>query len=222
MKVSWLELAKKKLKDGGSIYVFFAPLNMYEIECWIRKNLTLKNIIVWWHPNLHSARTNYGNDRYKSSWDVVFYAVKGKTAKHGKNVSSEAWKFDGCGMDVQKYWQPRPLLHKAQKPLRLLEKFITVSSCKGELVVDPFVGSGVTAIACFRTDRMFKGCDRNEEFVRLAQRRLELYSICKDLQRVDKMMMHEQKRIQKKDNNSSFASSKLKKPKHKHPVQVIF
>lgn len=184
-QLEWLERAKKVLKQGGSFYMFFAPMNMFEVEKWIRSNLTLKNLIVWYHPNLYGSGLSYGKDRYKSTWDIVFYAVKGQKAKHGKNISAVAYIETGRGFDVMIYAQPRPLLHKAQKPLGLIEKFIICSSNEGDLVCDPFVGVGTTAIACVRTKRRFIGCDNNEMFVELARQRVDNIG---DLKKFDKMI----------------------------------
>jgi len=169
----WLSEAKRVLKEGGSIYVFFAPLNMYGVMGFIRENFTLKNIIVWHHPNLYGAGLSYGSDRFKSTWDVVFYAVKGGKAKHGQSVSQLAYKLTGRGFDVMIYPQPRPLLHKAQKPLDLVKKLILVSSLRGDLVLDPFFGSGTTAVACKETGRRFIGFDNDPRCLEIAKKRLE-------------------------------------------------
>jgi len=171
----WLEEVKRLMKEGASLYVFFAPLNMYGVEGWIRKNLTLKNVMVWWHPNLYGAGMSYGSDRWKSTWDVVFYAVKGERAKHGKKVAEEGYKFNphGGGFDVMVYPQPRPLLHKAQKPLELVMKLVYCSSNEGDVVLDPFLGSGTTAVACERLGRRWIGVEIEERFCEIARKRIE-------------------------------------------------
>lgn len=169
----WLKEVKRVMKEGASLYLFFAPMNMYGVEGWIRQNLTLKNLIVWYHPNLYGAGLSYGSDRYKSTWDVVFYAIKGNKAKHGKNVSQEGYLKAGSGFDVVVEPQPRPLLHKAQKPLKIIERFIICSSNEGDMVLDPFLGSGTTAVACKRLGRRFIGIEIEEKFIQIAQRRIE-------------------------------------------------
>ena len=168
----WLKEINRILKTGGSLYVFFAPLNMYGIEGYIRKNFKLKNICVWYHPNLYGAGTSYGQDRWKSTWDVIFYAVKGDRAKHGKNISQEAWKKYGRGFDVFEFPQPRPLLHKAQKPLELVKKLIDVSSNEGDIVLDPFLGSGTTMKACLELNRNCIGIEKELEYIQITKRRL--------------------------------------------------
>jgi site-specific DNA-methyltransferase (adenine-specific) len=171
----WLEKIKRVMKEGASLYVFFAPLNMYEVEGWIRKNLTLKNVMVWFHPNLYGAGLSYGSDRWKSTWDVVFYAVKGERAKHGKKVAEEGYRLDprGGGFDVMVYPQPRPLLHKAEKPLELVMKLVHCSSNEGDVVLDSFLGSGTTAVACERLWRKWIGIEIEERFCEVAKKRIE-------------------------------------------------
>jgi len=171
-QILWLEKVKKILKEKGSFYCFFAPLNMYEIEGWIRKNLNLKNILVWHHPNLYGSGMSYGNDRYKSTWDVIFYAVKGEKAKHNKKIAEIAYLFDGRGFDVMIYPQPRPLLHKAQKPLQLITKLVYCSSEKESIVLDPFFGSGTTAIACEKLNRRWIGIEIDKTFCEVAKKRI--------------------------------------------------
>jgi len=158
---------------------------MYGVEGWIRQNLNLKNIIVWYHPNLYGAGKSYGKDRYKSTWDVVFYAVKGNKAKHNINVSSQAYIKTGKGFDVNIYPQPRPLLHKAQKPIDLIRKFIICSSEINDIVLDPFVGVGTTAIACCMENRDCIGIDINKDFINYANIRIKNIN---NLKLVDKQL----------------------------------
>lgn len=169
----WLEEAKRVLKEGGSIYVFFAPLNMYGVEGWIRRNLTLKNVLVWFHPNLYGCGLRYGTDRYKLSWEVVFYAVKGERAKHGKYIAVEAYKRYGRGMDVFNIPAPIPRYRLGQKPLKLIMRFVDLSSEPGDTVLDPFFGTGTTAVACKILGRNFIGFDNDPECLKIAVERVK-------------------------------------------------
>jgi len=168
----WLEEAYRVLKEGGSIYVFFAPLNMYGVEGWIREHFTLKNLIVWHHPNLYGAGMSYGRDRFKSTWDMIFYAVKGNQAKHSKNIAQESYLRALRGFDVMIYPQERPLLHKAQKPLKLVRRLVYLSSEEGDWILDPFFGSGTTAVACKELRRNFIGFDNDPKCLEIAKQRI--------------------------------------------------
>jgi DNA modification methylase len=66
----------------------------------------------------------------------------------------------------------RELLHTIQKPERLIERIVKASSNKGDLVFDPFVGSGTVPVVCDRLERYFLGCEMNVEYIGLANQRL--------------------------------------------------
>jgi site-specific DNA-methyltransferase (adenine-specific) len=64
-------------------------------------------------------------------------------------------------------------VHETQKPLSLIEFLIKLTTRKGQIVLDPFIGSGSTAIACKRLKRQFIGFEVNKEYVELSNRRLQ-------------------------------------------------
>jgi site-specific DNA-methyltransferase (adenine-specific) len=70
------------------------------------------------------------------------------------------------------YQAPKTKTHPTEKPLALMEYFVSTYTNEGDLVVDPFVGSGTTAIACRNLKRRFIGGDMNPEYVEMAQLRL--------------------------------------------------
>ncbi len=188
----WLEQIKRIMKEGASFYCFFAPMNMYNIEGWIRTNLTLKNVAVWYHPNLYAAGMSYGKDRWKSTWDVIFYAVKGSISKCTKNISTHAWRNWQRGFDVFYIPDERPKLHKAQKPLKLIMKLIDASSNEGDLVLDPFIGSGTTAVACERLGRKWIGIELEEKFCNIVKNRIT--GVNEDILRMSKLFNSETKK----------------------------
>ena len=67
----------------------------------------------------------------------------------------------------------RDLLHTVQKPEKLIERIIKASSNHGELVFDPFVGSGTVPVVCERLGRLYVGCEINSRYVDIANIRLE-------------------------------------------------
>ena len=64
-------------------------------------------------------------------------------------------------------------IHITQKPVALMEEFILLSSKEGDLVLDPFMGSGTTAVACHKTNRRFIGFELDEEYHKAAVRRVD-------------------------------------------------
>ena len=67
----------------------------------------------------------------------------------------------------------RAMLNTIQKPENLIERLVKASSNEGDLVFDPFCGSGTTPVVCKRLNRAFIACDINSEFVHLAELRLK-------------------------------------------------
>ena len=66
-------------------------------------------------------------------------------------------------------------VHSTQKPLELLYRIIISSSKAGELILDPFMGSGTTGCACALEGRDFIGIEREAEYVEIAEKRIEYY-----------------------------------------------
>src|SRR5947199_7596782 len=77
-------------------------------------------------------------------------------------------------------WEKRFGKHPTQKPVALLERILLASSHEGDLVLDPFSGSGTTLLAAFRLRRHALGCELSAEFLTLSLRR-----ICSNLVQVD-------------------------------------
>jgi len=63
--------------------------------------------------------------------------------------------------------------HKGQKPLELIKFFIKASSNENDLILDPFIGSGTTAVACIQTNRNFIGMEISPEYCKIANKRIE-------------------------------------------------
>ena len=64
-------------------------------------------------------------------------------------------------------------VHPTQKPLSLFEDLVLKHSNQGDLIVDPFLGSGTTGVAAVRNSRRFAGCDLDNNYVEIARERIE-------------------------------------------------
>ena len=82
--------------------------------------------------------------------------------------------FNGhCRNTVLRYPCGSSILHPTEKPLAMFEDIIKTSSKEGDLVLDPFLGSGTTAVACYRTRRDFIGIEISPEYCETARKRLQ-------------------------------------------------
>lgn len=70
-------------------------------------------------------------------------------------------------------------VHNCQKPLMMLERMIRLSSNEEEVVLDPFMGSFSTALACKISNRQFIGFENNEEYFKMGEKRLDTFDITK-------------------------------------------
>lgn len=152
-----LHTATRKLKDDGHLYVICDWRTSREMPDELR-GLSLRNIVVW---DKTVMGTGYHYRRRHEF--IMFYS--------GKNER----KLNDLGVpDVLQV----PALRGEQyyptaKPPALIETLIANSTQPGDLVVDPFVGGGSTAVAAIRTGRRFAGCDISPEAVERTQRTLD-------------------------------------------------
>ncbi len=110
------------------------------------------------------AAPQFSGDRPAAGFEAIAIAHGAGAKRWNGGGRAGVWSFPVC--------IPPERVHPTQKPLGLLEMLVRDFSERGELVLDPFCGSGTTAVACRRLGRRFLGWERNGGFVAVAQRRL--------------------------------------------------
>jgi DNA modification methylase len=115
-----------------------------------------------WHKRVHGKGDLRGT--YAPTCEDVIFATKGR---HILNNRPSMLLDCGCVPT----WEYR--YHPHQKPEALIEILLRTSMQEGEVVFDPFIGSGTTAVAALKLGRHFYGCDINPEYVRLTNERIE-------------------------------------------------
>lgn len=157
----WLEGAYRVLRDSGVIYV----MTRWDVEPEWRALLKeygfrLKQRLIW-HKRTHGkgdVKTTYA-----PSVEDVLYAVKGR---HILNRRPSMLLDVGCVPT----WEHR--YHPHQKPVALPAILIETSTKDGDTVLDPFMGSGTTGVACLNTDRNFIGIESDPAYFTVAERRI--------------------------------------------------
>jgi DNA modification methylase len=194
----WLKQARRILKNTGSIYVCCDWEYSGKIQEIMGQYFILKNRITWRREKGRGARTNWKNnmediwfgvigkdytfnvDEVKIKKEVIApYRIGGKGGlpKDWIETGGERYRYtcpSNIWLDmVVPFWSmPENTPHPTQKPEKLLERIISASSNKGDLVIDPFLGSGTTAIIAKRLGRNYIGFEINEDYIRLALKRL--------------------------------------------------
>lgn len=149
------------LKEGSAFYCFCNANHVDFFKVEIEKYFKVKNILIWIKNN-HTAGDLKG--AYGKKTEFIIYAVKGRHILNGKR-------------DVDTLYYNRVVgnmqLHQNQKPVDLIEFLITKSSQPKETVLDPFMGSGTTGMACKKLNRKFLGVELDDYYYKIAKQRID-------------------------------------------------
>ena len=172
----WIALCKKILKANGTIWISGTLHNIYSVGMALeQEGFKIMNNVTWQKTN---PPPNLSCKYFTHSTETILWAKKNPSAKHFFNY--ELMKELNGGKQMKDVWSgtltpPREKVfgkHPTQKPLYLLKKILLASTRAGDLVLDPFCGSGTTGVACKLLKRKFIGIDNNAEFLALTKERL--------------------------------------------------
>ena len=157
-----LPILSGKLKSSGAMYCFCSPKNVDLVLTLFRQSsLIVKNLLVW-------CKNDWGagdlRGAYGGSYELIIYAVKSNEHKLRRRMADILYAT---------LVQGRVSLHPHQKPEKLLRKLIRNSSDSGDLVIDPFLGSGSTGAAAMRLGRRFWGSEIDKTYYQTSVTRLE-------------------------------------------------
>ena len=182
----WLNACKKVLKPNGSVYVSCTYHNIGELITVLKLlEFTPRNIITW-HKN--NAMPSMTRRSFTHSCEYVLFFSKGKkwTFNYSdiKKMNPDKAK-DGSEKQMRDLWimpvvqgkerikdKTGRAAHPTQKPENLLERIILASSNKNDIVLDPFLGSGTTAVVAKRLDRKWIGIETENKYIKIAEKRL--------------------------------------------------
>lgn len=202
---SWFPLLLPLLKDTASVYLcgdWKCSNSLYKM---CKKYLKVQNRITWQREKGRGAAHNWKNcteDIWFATVSDDFYfdvdAVKQKRrviAPYKENGKPKDWEESEEGkfrltcpsnfwddISVPFWSMPENTDHPTQKPEKLIAKLILASSKPGDLVLDPFMGSGTTAVVAKKLGRRFTGCEINSEYCMWAMKRLEMAESDKSIQ----------------------------------------
>jgi site-specific DNA-methyltransferase (adenine-specific) len=181
---AWLAACQRVLKPDGSIWVSGTSHVIHSVGFAMQQlGFKLLNDISWVKPN---PPPNLSCHYFTHATETVIWAAKDKKSRHKFNYRH--MKEIAGGKQMKSVWNILPPdkaekrfgKHPTQKPVALLERILLASSDEGNLVLDPFSGSGSTLISAFRLRRRALGCEFDFESVSLSLRR-----ICADLVQVE-------------------------------------
>lgn len=184
---SWIKSCKKVLKKNGSIYISCSYHNIAEVINAVKKlGFKINNVITWRKTN---AMPSVTKRLFTHSTEFIVWAVKGKkwifNYDELKIINPNRQK-NGLHKQMRDVWE-MPLvqgkerlrkkngkaLHPTQKPEEMLGRIIIASSDKEDLVLDPFLGSGTTAVVAKRLKRRWIGIEKEKKYIKAAKDRIE-------------------------------------------------
>ena len=194
---SWFELCVRLLAPTASVYICGDWRSSSGIQRVGSRYLKLRNRITWEREKGRGAKANWKN----TAEDIWFFTVSDEftfnldavklrrkvLAPYRENGEPKDWSKSESGnfrdthpsniwtdISVPFWSMPENTDHPTQKPEKLLAKIILASTNAGDLILDPFAGSGTTAVTAKKLGRDFLAIESDEDYCLLAQKRLEM------------------------------------------------
>jgi site-specific DNA-methyltransferase (adenine-specific) len=154
----WLPLCYDILKPDTHAYFMVNFFELYNLMTEVKgAGFEIHNLLIWEKNSMTPNRW------YMKNCEYIIFARKGKS-KSVRNPSSKT---------VHKFQNPTHKVHPAEKPIDLMKHYISNSTDLGELVLDPFMGTGTTGVAAKQLQRSFIGIEIEEDYFKIAKDRIE-------------------------------------------------
>lgn len=178
----WLAECKRVLKPTGAMWTIGSYHNIFRVGSALQDlGFWILNDIVWVKTN---PMPNFRGTRFTNAHETLIWATPEKTGKYtfnyetmkklngGKQMRSD-WGINICLGEERIKGDDGKSLHNTQKPMDLLRRVILAATKPGDVILDPFVGTGTTAAAAKELGRQFIGIDREESYVAAARNRTD-------------------------------------------------
>lgn len=163
--LAWLDdfvdEAFRVLKPDSAMFIFCSWHKVDIFKQSLERKFKVKNMLVW-VKNVHGLGDLKGS--FSPKHELCFYVQKGRVLNRGKRIP-----------DVLNFAKipSKELKHPAEKPVAMLDLMIRNSSDEGDLVLDPFMSSGTTGLACIKGGRRFMGVELDKGYFDIAVERLQ-------------------------------------------------
>ncbi|MCM2563707.1 site-specific DNA-methyltransferase [Lutimaribacter sp. EGI FJ00015] len=178
----WLKAARRLLKPNGAIWVIGSYHNIFRVGAALQNaGFWILNDVVWRKSN---PMPNFRGKRFTNAHETMIWASKEEGAKYTFNY--EALKALNEGVQMRSDWvlpictgherlkdDNGDKAHPTQKPESLLHRVLVGSTNPGDVVLDPFFGTGTTGAVAKMLGREFIGIERDEGYRKVAQKRLD-------------------------------------------------
>jgi len=178
----WLSAAQRALKDDGTLWVIGSYHNIFRVGTALQDlGYWILNDVIWRKNN---PMPNFRGTRFSNAHETLIWCAKSADQKT-YTFNYDALKVANDDLQMRSDWllpicsgnerlkSGGKKAHPTQKPESLLHRVLLASTNKGDVVLDPFFGTGTTGVVAKRLGRHFVGIEREEAYVSLAMERLE-------------------------------------------------
>ena len=184
----WLKECKRILKDNGSMWVIGTYHNIFRLGYHIQNlDYWILNDIIWRKNN---PMPNFKGMRFTNAHETLIWASKSKKSKYTFNYQSlkclnddlqmrSDWTLPICN-GKERLKNNGKKIHSTQKPEALLHRIILATTNKGDLICDPFLGTGTSAVVAKKLGRKYFGIEKDKKYFSAANKRINSTKIIED------------------------------------------
>src|SRR3982751_5546031 len=166
---AWLTAARRVLKDNGAIWVIGSYHNIFRVGTILQDlGFWILNDVIWRKSN---PMPNFRGRRFTNAHETLIWASRGRDSRYRFNYQAmkalnediqmrSDWFIPLCTGPERMRNEHGLKLHPTQKPEALLHRVLLASTAPGDIVLDPFLGTGTTAVLAKRLHRHFIGIER--------------------------------------------------------------
>ena len=178
----WLEQARRVLKDDGTIWVIGSYHNIYRVGALLQDaDFWILNDIVWRKTN---PMPNFRGTRFTNAHETLLWCARDEKARYTFNYRAmkalnddlqmrSDWLMPICAGAERVKGTDGSKAHPTQKPEALLYRILLACTKPGDVVLDPFFGTGTTGAVARRLGRRWIGIERESEYVKVARERID-------------------------------------------------
>ena len=178
----WLEQARRILKDDGTIWVIGSYHNIYRVGSLLQdEGFWILNDIVWRKTN---PMPNFRGTRFTNAHETLIWCAKEEKARYTFNYRAmkalnddlqmrSDWIMPICAGSERVKDKAGAKAHPTQKPEALLYRILLACTKPGDVVLDPFFGTGTTGAVARRLGRRWIGIERESAYVKVARERID-------------------------------------------------
>ncbi|HXV25268.1 MAG TPA: site-specific DNA-methyltransferase [Alphaproteobacteria bacterium] len=200
----WLSAAKRVLKADGTLWVIGSYHNIFRVGAILQDlGFWILNDIVWRKTN---PMPNFRGRRFANAHETLIWCARDKDSRHTFNHAAmkalnddlqmrSDWLLPICGGPERMRDEAGRKAHPTQKPEALLHRVLMASTRPGEIVLDPFFGTGTTGVVAKRLGRRWIGIERDKSYIRIAAERIDKATPASDPSLLDAPARRDQPRI---------------------------